>query len=572
MDNHLPDAGAISDVVAAFANAPVVNPGGNSGSLQPDGVQLHVLVDNEIPLVTFMPFNTDDNGTPGDTSDDTLGFHDTKNQWFGTNDEVGRQSDGSLDGTVCSGCLGTAEQVLTLKRQVYHWGLWGNEQADSPGSTGTGEVNGNDFWVTLGSFAGGVGSRDDQAATFMHELGHNLGLHHGGPAGALMNCKPHLFSVMNYAYQLNDWAEDRPLDYSRQTDFIIDTNYLSEESGFPATYWPDQNDNTGQLLKIVYGGNNLAQVSDTGIAIDWNGDGFIELNPNTVSEQIQFISNIPGCDNTYSGPIKAKNQWPLLDFDFRTSDVFASGASQEPTSNPGQLIKGLDEPGKDFFEGLAASNLSELENLIAELQIDNTSQCTDAEIDDLENELGFIRDILTTGSDPRNKQLKDAAIALEELKNSELFQCLGDDGTTAANSGIEGLVAANSPVLRMIIDDVQIDLKSKGVIDTVVFGSEFFDVSLINHQETRLGECGSESAPISHEFSSDSIKNSHIKDVDQDGWMDVFYHFSQNTIVMNPGENQEVCLIGETTEIPAQSFTSSDFIDVISGKGKGPNN
>ena len=45
----------------------------------------------------------------------------------------------------------------------------------------------------------------------MHELGHNLALHHGGPATAKigrttadfkMNCKPNYFSVMNYARQM----------------------------------------------------------------------------------------------------------------------------------------------------------------------------------------------------------------------------------------------------------------------------------------------------------------------------------------------------------------------------------
>ena len=52
---------------------------------------------------------------------------------------------------------------------------------------------------------GGVGSRSEQAGTFMHELGHNLGLRHGG--GDNTNCKPHHLSVMNYAYQ---FPQQRP--------------------------------------------------------------------------------------------------------------------------------------------------------------------------------------------------------------------------------------------------------------------------------------------------------------------------------------------------------------------------
>ena len=46
----------------------------------------------------------------------------------------------------------------------------------------------------------------------MHELGHNLGLRHGGVDNA--NCKPHHASVMNYAYQFPNTVTDRPLNYS----------------------------------------------------------------------------------------------------------------------------------------------------------------------------------------------------------------------------------------------------------------------------------------------------------------------------------------------------------------------
>ena len=72
-----------------------------------------------------------------------------------------------------------------------------------------------------------------QAGTLMHELGHNLGLRHGGDDH--VKYKPNYLSVMNYAFQLTgllqaDLTAPR-LDYSR---FAIGMNEvaLNETTGF----------------------------------------------------------------------------------------------------------------------------------------------------------------------------------------------------------------------------------------------------------------------------------------------------------------------------------------------------
>src|SRR5438128_225063 len=44
-----------------------------------------------------------------------------------------------------------------------------------------------------------------QSSTLMHELGHNLGLHHGGDEDT--NYKPNYLSIMNYMYQLEGLPE-----------------------------------------------------------------------------------------------------------------------------------------------------------------------------------------------------------------------------------------------------------------------------------------------------------------------------------------------------------------------------
>jgi hypothetical protein len=78
------------------------------------------------------------------------------------------------------------------------------------GMSGMGEFSGNDLIVSLGNFINEIGNppnRFNIGGTFMHELGHNLGLHHGGgftsdgTAEEAPNYKPNYLSVMNYSYQ-----------------------------------------------------------------------------------------------------------------------------------------------------------------------------------------------------------------------------------------------------------------------------------------------------------------------------------------------------------------------------------
>lgn len=98
-----------------------------------------------------------------------------------------------------------------LRRNLFHYLLFANSrQADGKaGSSGVAEINGNDLIVSLG----GWGLNDQtlnrrnalvnyQASTLMHELGHNLGLRHGGFENG-PNFKPNYLSIMNYAYQLS---------------------------------------------------------------------------------------------------------------------------------------------------------------------------------------------------------------------------------------------------------------------------------------------------------------------------------------------------------------------------------
>ena len=101
----------------------------------------------------------------------------------------------------------------------------------------------------------------------MHELGHNLGLHHGGAATAIigrtsndyqMNCKPNYLSVMSYARQMPwDWVspksssglpgdEDLPVwegeKLSGNLNYRQDATKISTMLDYSATTAPQQNE------------------------------------------------------------------------------------------------------------------------------------------------------------------------------------------------------------------------------------------------------------------------------------------------------------------------------------------
>jgi hypothetical protein len=94
------------------------------------------------------------------------------------------------------------------RMQIFHYLGFVNTQNGGAGSSGLAELNGNDLIVSLGEW--GLNSSNTantntlinyQASTLMHELGHNLGLYHGGTNDG-NNYEPNYISVMNYLYQL----------------------------------------------------------------------------------------------------------------------------------------------------------------------------------------------------------------------------------------------------------------------------------------------------------------------------------------------------------------------------------
>ncbi|HMK23623.1 MAG TPA: Ig-like domain repeat protein [Terriglobales bacterium] len=101
-------------------------------------------------------------------------------------------------------------------------------------TSGVSDIGGGDSLITLGLWETAGQTDPVQAGTFMHELGHSLGLTHGGlyydTAGSYVptlepNCKPNYQSVMSYQFQV-DLLDNGVLDYSEQSLSPLNENSL----------------------------------------------------------------------------------------------------------------------------------------------------------------------------------------------------------------------------------------------------------------------------------------------------------------------------------------------------------
>jgi hypothetical protein len=145
--------------------------------------------------------------------------------------------------------------------------------------SGVAQLPGDDFVVAappatqLGDLAPLV-----DGSLFMHELGHNLGLHHGGNSD--VNYKPNYLSVMNYWFNSGgipyanspgstDIAGYR-LDYSEQALPTLDENHLDEQRGLGATGSTD--------ISVYCDPTNWPDCGPAPVSgpVDWNQDGVIE--------------------------------------------------------------------------------------------------------------------------------------------------------------------------------------------------------------------------------------------------------------------------------------------------------
>jgi hypothetical protein len=153
--------------------------------------------------------------------------------------------------------------------RLFHYAVWGNKSETR--TSGDGERWGNDFAITL-AWSNGATSLALQLGTFIHELGHNLGLTHGNLFANSENYdfKPNLLSVMNYRYQpsgvdLNcDLTGDGVYTYSQGTLKTLSEPAVDENIGV----CDNKAANLDMNSAITAGPANLNWIPTTGSDMD----------------------------------------------------------------------------------------------------------------------------------------------------------------------------------------------------------------------------------------------------------------------------------------------------------------
>jgi hypothetical protein len=286
MTGRAPAPNVIQRVAAAFANAPVTNLDGSTG------ITLHAFVDETSLPRRAYPNAFDD-------------FEDDKRDRFGTPAERSSTN---------------AAMILAAKRLAFRYCIFADTYSGGT-SSGLAELGGNDLMVTLGGWSTPGGTPDQQAGTFMHELGHTIGLRHGG--GDATNYKPNYYSVMSYAWQTPHaaYASSWRLDYSRVDLPDLDEGLLFEDAGLGGA--------PGDLPDVLIpfratDGTLQLRVSDGNEPMDWDNSLDIELLP-TMADLNHHTTTDPGSPGEI---LTGHDDWANLVYNFRLSPSFADGVHE----------------------------------------------------------------------------------------------------------------------------------------------------------------------------------------------------------------------------------------------------
>lgn len=225
------------------------------------------------------------------------------------------------------------------------------------GTSGTSELGGNDLTITLGRTGLTLANQNGvnqvinwQSSTLMHELGHNLGLRHGGFED--QGYKPNYLSVMNYMYQFDGLPVLGMNEGDRYYRQFVLLNVCTGAPGItsaaglnrnrfatPATWGLDYSDGSSVTLNEASLNESVGFGRAGSGSIDWNWSTTID--PAAVSADVNALGVLPRvCPRTNAGAdlVRDHDDWNALVLPFlRTQRGSASGAPTRRAPMPGPL-------------------------------------------------------------------------------------------------------------------------------------------------------------------------------------------------------------------------------------------
>jgi uncharacterized repeat protein (TIGR01451 family) len=307
-----PTGTCLDAVISAFGASPVSNPDGATG------INLHITVDASLPVqspITWADFYKikDNNiGTPADRQ---------QQDWNAIKNSIELAFRYALFANTAGGTgdYGVSENAGTGQRPYL-----------GPGKF----LGGNDIQILVGAMqASHFDNPLNEAVCFMHELGHSLGLGHGGEDD--INFKPNYHSIMNYTWALAN-PESPTVDPRIKASFRLDyshggLNTISEISvneaagigGTPGNYVDVKTTSDGVHYKDVI-------VPESGWA-DFNGNGKRD-------SPYPLIISDPGLHGALLDTffvLNDYNDWNNLVYNFRDAPDFATEQLAGPTDDNG---------------------------------------------------------------------------------------------------------------------------------------------------------------------------------------------------------------------------------------------
>jgi uncharacterized repeat protein (TIGR01451 family) len=186
-----------------------------------------------------------------------------------------------------------------------------------------GGYGGTGFVVSLGLWTPLNGDRSQQLGTFVHELGHSLGLDHGGDDPN--NCKANYLSVMNYNF--SPGVRFRVPNPSGGTMFVDLIDYSRDELT-PELDESSLNENVGIGAAGTYYANAITIWDSDGVSpwrnrapqttsegpLDWDGDGTIEADVEADLDDFASMWKTDCLDNgIFALPTDGFDDWAYLE-------------------------------------------------------------------------------------------------------------------------------------------------------------------------------------------------------------------------------------------------------------------